>query len=193
MWYQAALGRLGLSLPAICLGLLTVGCGDKASRSEVNRNPVAKPAPRPPDLEPIYPVPASDEEMRAAMKHARETFSEFLREVEADSRRAIPALETILVKAYFADSDAPDDGEHMWLKQAQMEGKVVKGRLVSTPGHVKCVRSGEIVRFPLERLSDWLYVVNGKAHGAFTVKLLRSRMSAKERKEHDSHYPFTFD
>ncbi|MCI0359197.1 MAG: DUF2314 domain-containing protein [Planctomycetaceae bacterium] len=55
------------------------------------------------------------------------------------------------------------------------------------------MQAGSLVSFPLERLSDWLYVVDGKAYGAFTVRLLRSRMSDEEKQEHDSHYPFEFD
>jgi uncharacterized protein YegJ (DUF2314 family) len=55
------------------------------------------------------------------------------------------------------------------------------------------VRPGQAVSFPLERLSDWLYVEGGKAMGVFTVRLLRTRMSDEERRAHDSYYPFSFD
>jgi uncharacterized protein YegJ (DUF2314 family) len=145
------------------------------------------------DKPPFHPIPASDAEMQAAMERARETFPEFLRELEADSRRMIPILETALVKAYFADSDHPAEGEHMWVDEMEWDGKLITGSLCGTPGHIKCVASGDTVEFPLERISDWLLVKDGKAHGAFTVQLLRSRMSKKERAEHDSHYPFSFD
>ena len=45
----------------------------------------------------------------------------------------------------------------------------------------------------LGRLSDWFYVVGDNAVGAFTVRLLRTRMTAEQRRAHDSHYPFRFE
>ena len=141
----------------------------------------------------IIGVGAKDPEMRAAIKQAQDTFPQFVSEIEKEYRRAIPALQLILVKAYFTDDDKPDQGEHMWVDNVQLKGDQITGRLSSSPQSVKSVKRGQKVSFPVSRLSDWLYVADGKAHGAFTVRLLRSRMSASEREEHDRHYPFTFD
>jgi uncharacterized protein YegJ (DUF2314 family) len=49
------------------------------------------------------------------------------------------------------------------------------------------------VRFQLDRVSDWLVASNGMARGAYTVQLLRKRMTDSERREHDSAYPFRFE
>ncbi len=142
----------------------------------------------------IIPVQSDDAEMNAAMQTAREKFPEFWREVSADHKRVIPALGGSMVKAYFDDpGGAPGGGEHMWVRDVEYDGKVITGTLADAPRHLHSVRSGEQVSFPLERLSDWFYVDGGKAIGAFTVRVLRSRMSGQERREHDSHYPFRFD
>jgi uncharacterized protein YegJ (DUF2314 family) len=142
----------------------------------------------------IIPVQSDDTEMNAAMQTARDRFPEFWREVSADYKRVIPALGGSMVKAYFDDpGGAPQGGEHMWARDVDYDGKAITGTLADTPRHLHSVRSGEQVSFPLERLSDWFYVDGGKAIGAFTVRVLRSRMSEQERREHDSHYPFRFE
>lgn len=141
----------------------------------------------------VIPVQADDPQLEAAMKDAREHFPEFWRVISADYKRVIPVYECALVKAYFFDSDAPNSGEHMWVQDVEYDGKMITGTLVDTPVHVQSVKSGQEVSFPLTRLSDWLYVEDGKAVGAFTVKVLRKRMSVKERNAHDNHYPFSFE
>ena len=141
----------------------------------------------------IYQVNSDDKEMLLAMQKARDTFEDFKSEVIQDYSRKIPILDIILIKAYFYDDNFPNDGEHLWLEDITFEGERIIGEIVSTPEHVKSVKSGEKVSILLEQLSDWLYVYDGKAHGAFTVRLLRKRMTPQERQEHDKGYPYSFD
>lgn len=141
----------------------------------------------------IIPVQSADAEMNAAMQTARDRFPEFWREVSADYQRVIPALGGSMVKAYFYDAGASQSGEHMWVSEVEYDGKTITGVLADTPRELRRLRSGERVSFPLERLSDWFYVEGNKAVGAFTVRLLRKRMSAEQRQAHDSHYPFRFE
>jgi len=141
----------------------------------------------------ILQVEPADAEMNAAMQTARDRFSEFWREVSADYKRVIPALGGSMVKAYFDDpGGSRQGGEHMWVRGVEYDGKMITGELADTPRHLRSVRAGQQVSFPLERLSDWFYVEGGKAVGAFTVRLLRTRMREEERRAHDSHYPFRF-
>jgi len=144
--------------------------------------------------DPNPPVLSTDAEMNSAMQTARDRFPEFWREVSADYNRVIPALGGSMVKAYFDDpGGAPQGGEHMWVCDIEYDGKMITGELADTPRHLQSVRAGQQVSFPLERLSDWLYVDGGKAVGAFTVRFLRNRMSERDRRAHDSHYPFRFE
>lgn len=133
----------------------------------------------------IIQVKENDKEMNAAMEKARETFPEFIKVIDKES---IPAM----IKAYFDDSGAFEDGEHMWVTNIRIDGKIINGVLSSSPITVKKVKMGDKVSFPLKRLSDWLYVKNGKAYGAYTVNLLRNRMTEYERIQHDNNYPFKF-
>lgn len=141
----------------------------------------------------LITVQSDDPEMLAAMQTARDRFPEFWREVAADYKRVIPALGGSMVKAYLYDDAAPQNGEHMWVSEVEYDGKTITGVLADTPRELRSVRSGQQVSFPLERLSDWFYVEGGKAIGAFTVRLLRTRMTAEQRRAHDSHYPFRFE
>jgi len=140
----------------------------------------------------IIPVDGDDPQMVDAMQQARGTFAEFRGEVEADWRRLIPVIQSSMVKAYFADPEDPDHGEHLWVQYEGFTNEMIHGTLMSQPGHVKSVTQGDAVSFPLARLSDWLYVEDNTAHGAFTVLLLRTRMTAEEREQHDDGYPFRF-
>jgi hypothetical protein len=45
---------------------------------------------------------------------------------------------------------------------------------------------------PFSQLTDWMMTSDGKAYGAHTVNLLRSRMSARERKDHDEAWGLDF-
>lgn len=44
----------------------------------------------------------------------------------------------------------------------------------------------------LSEVSDWMFAIEGKAYGAFTVNLLRSRMSPSERIDHDNAWQLDF-
>ncbi len=163
----------------LLVGLL-IGCG----RSETSSTDMS-------DF--IVSVQSDDSEMVAAMQNARDHFPEFWTVISADHKRVIPLFASAMVKAYFSDDDAPEGGEHMWVGSIDYDGKMISGVLMDTPGHVRSVRMGQSVSFPIERLSDWLFIRDGKAVGVFTVQLLRTRMTSEQREAHDSQYSFRFE
>ena len=81
----------------------------------------------------------------------------------------------------------------MWVRLSSAKDEIFEGELLSTPGGLKIVKFGDIVNFGVDQITDWLNVVDEKAQGSYRVKLIRSRMSAAERAEHDSGYSFSFD
>jgi uncharacterized protein YegJ (DUF2314 family) len=144
----------------------------------------------------VYTAAKDDSEMLAAIDKARATFPEFLAEADVDIRRAIPVLDDVLIKVYVSAPDDPDAGEHLWVRyigpDPQHEGRF-RGLMLSTPLKVSgIVSKGDTVNLSIKSLSDWLYVKDGKAYGAFTVRVLRSRMSPAELNAHDAGYPFSF-
>ena len=148
-------------------------------------------------MDPVFQVTKDDPEMIAAIRKAHKTFPEFLREADADLCRAIPVLEDAMVKIYVPTPADPEVGEHLWARylghEPEQDGRF-NALVLSSPRRVKkIVAKGEILDFSIRSLSDWLYVSDGKAHGAFTVQVLRSRMTRAELKKHDAAYPFSFE
>ena len=148
-------------------------------------------------MDPIYQAAKDDPEMLAAIKEARASFPDFLVEADADLCRAIPVLEDAMVKLGITSPEDPDVVEHIWARYAghdpENEGRF-RAIVLSTPRKIaNVVEEGDGVSFALEKLSDWLYVTDGQAHGAFTVRVLRSRMKRAQLKKHDAAYPFSFD
>jgi uncharacterized protein YegJ (DUF2314 family) len=140
----------------------------------------------------IIDVEDDDKGMNAAMAQARKEFPTFWKAVSEDRKNEEPKLVPAMVKASFRDKGKEGNGEHLWIDEVSYDGKMISGMVASEPADLKSVKLGEKVSFPLERLSDWLFVEKGAAKGAFTVNYLRKQMSAKERKEHDEGYPFRF-
>lgn len=140
----------------------------------------------------------SDPQMQRAYEQARTTFRYFWREVAWDRRRIVPALDLACIKVPFCDTaqragteDTPEV-EHMWLSDVDFDGQFVTGLLANTPNWLTTVKEGDAARFRVAEISDWMFVISGKAYGAFTVNLLRSRMSDPERKQHDSDWDLDF-
>ena len=143
--------------------------------------------------EPIFSAEKDDYEMNMAMQKARDSFGQFWAVVSEDYRRVIPIYTNAMVKASFSDPLNPTIVEHMWISSIEYDGKAITGTLESTPDKIKSFSTGDQVRFSLSQVSDWIYEEDGIAQGAYTVKLLRQRMSEKDRIQHDRHYPFRFE
>lgn len=147
---------------------------------------------------PVFMFDNSDAQMQRAYEQARSSFRFFWREVAWDRRRIVPALDLACIKAPFADGErrAANDGkpevEHMWLSEVDFDGQFVRGVLANAPSWLKKVKEGDTARFRVGEISDWMYVISGEAYGAFTVNLLRSRMSVSERQQHDAAWGLKF-
>lgn len=138
-----------------------------------------------------------DAEMQAAAASALRDFRFFWRELTWEYRRIVPGLELAAVKMTFWDGEgtpAPDSGEieYMWVDEVDCDGLRIYGSLLNAPHHLQSVEQGDEVDLPLERLTDWMYVRNGRVCGGFTVNLIRRRMSASEREAHDRAWGFDF-
>jgi uncharacterized protein len=67
----------------------------------------------------------------------------------------------------------------MWLNEIDFDGQFVSGILLNDPNRLKSVKVGDSARFTRDQITDWMYVIDGEVYGAFTVNLIRSRMSAR--------------
>jgi len=149
-----------------------------------------------PDEEsPVYMFDADDPEMEAAVLRARETFKYIWRELYWEYRRIIAGLDVAAVKLPFADGDLNEEGanvEQMWVNEVDFDGREIHGTLINSPNWLKSVQVGDEVSVPIGGISDWMYVVAGEVCGALTVDVMRARMGARERRQHDDAWGLEF-
>jgi uncharacterized protein YegJ (DUF2314 family) len=137
----------------------------------------------------------NDEKMNEAQLRARKTFKYFWREMSWEARRIIPGLGMSAVKMAFK-TNVPGDNvpqyEHMWIGEIEFDGNEISGALLNNPSWISDVVSGDRVRFTVNELTDWLYAINGRAFGGFTVNAIRYSMSKSDRKKHDDAWGLEF-
>jgi uncharacterized protein YegJ (DUF2314 family) len=146
---------------------------------------------------PVFSFNNDEPEMQEAYRQARSTFRLFWRELSWEYRRIIPALDLACVKTAFADRpleecDSSDSVEQMWLGEIRFDGRVVSGKLLNQPNKLKSVKQGDTCAFEFKLLTDWMYAISSRVYGAYTVNLMRSRMSSAERQAHDSAWGLDF-
>lgn len=143
----------------------------------------------------IFMSEDDDQEMSTANKNARETFKYFWRELYWERRRIIPGLEIASVKIIFTDSDLRDDEpsvEHMWITDIDFDGDCITGFLMNKPNWLRNISEGDHVKAKLTDVSDWMFAIEGRVYGGFTINLLRSRMSRAELNSHDQAWGLNF-
>jgi len=134
-----------------------------------------------------------DREMEIAYKNAQDTFKYFWRELSWEYRRIVPAFDMEIIKVAFQDNTIPEPNiEYMWVDEVEFDGKFIKGILINKPNYLTNVKEGDRVSVTLEELCDWMIAREGKVYGAFTINLIRSAMSDKERKDHDEAWGLNF-
>ena len=148
---------------------------------------------------PIFEFDGGDPEMKQAIEQARSTFRFFWREIIRDRSRIVPVNGMESVKVPFSEERGPthsDDNpgtEEMWLSDPDFDGKYISGVLINSPAWIKSVKEGDNVNIQLDQISDWICVRgDDEVYGAYTVNVIRSRMSKKERLEHDAAWGLKF-
>jgi len=129
--------------------------------------------PHPDDLT-FREVPDDDEAMNAAMAKARETIGDFLSRLQNPET----SKENLSLKASFEE-----DGqiEHLWLNTITYEDDIFTGTLGNNPVYVQGLTLGQRVSIPLERVSDWMDIEDGRLIGGYTIQVLRDKLPPKER------------
>jgi uncharacterized protein YegJ (DUF2314 family) len=137
----------------------------------------------------------SDPAMRQASESAQSAFRYFWRELSWERRRIVPGLDMHMVKFPFTDGPRTDGNtpfEHMWVGEIGFDGNTVTGVLLNAPNWLTSVRQNDAISLPFPALTDWMMTCDGRAYGGFTVNLMRSRMGAQERAQHDQAWGLDF-
>jgi|SRR6218665_2695570 len=132
----------------------------------------------------IYSVESQDEEMNAAILKANETLKDF------NAGLLNPKAESQALKVHFTNSSGT---EHMWVGDIVFKDGKYSGILNNDPEYVKEYKSGDKIDIDPSKISDWMYLENGKLFGGYTIKVLRNRMSEEERKQFDAESGMLID
>ena len=142
---------------------------------------------------PIYFVSSDEDYMQRAFEQARESFKYFWRELYWERRRIVPMLDYAMVKICFLDViNGEEVGEHMWVNDVEFDGETIYGTLVNEPDSVQNVKVGDQISAKFTDMSDWLFAIDGRAYGGFSVQAMRSRMQKDELAEHDAAWGLDF-
>jgi uncharacterized protein YegJ (DUF2314 family) len=141
---------------------------------------------RRPTADKVVLVPADDPEMQAAIEKARQTLPEFIKAFQTQDKKE----RHFLVKAPFEENGIV---EHMWVADLTIRRDSFDGVLADEPESIKGKKFKQPVTVKQDLISDWMIVEDGTAKGAYTIKVLRNRMSPKERADLDRTPPFKFE
>jgi len=133
--------------------------------------------------------------LEEAYQNAKDTFKYFWRELSWEYRRIVPALDMAMVKIAFSDdslADLSQQTEYLWVNDLSFDGTTIYGTVLNQPHWLTNVSEGDVVQVGLDVLTDWIFTINGKVYGAFTINQMRASMSEEERVEHDEMWGLEF-
>lgn len=125
----------------------------------------------------IYSVASEDREMNDAIKKANETLSDFNRALSN------PKAEDAALKVAFKTSEGV---EHIWVSEIKYKDGQYSGILDNEPEYITQYNAGDTVKIDQSKISDWMYLVDGKLFGGYTIRVLRDRMDEEQRKQLDA-------
>ncbi len=77
-----------------------------------------------------------------------------------------PEQSKFAVKVPFSDGNHV---EHMWLMPVVDLGETIRGTVNNQPDQVTGVRIGEVREFSKGKISDWMYIDQGRLVGGYTL------------------------
>jgi uncharacterized protein YegJ (DUF2314 family) len=130
-------------------------------------------------------VPADDSAMQGAIERARATVPELLRRLRNPS-----ATQTFAsVKLPLQEGETV---EHLWLSHVTYDGERFHGRIDNEVESLEGWRLGDTVSVVPDSISDWLVIDDSIAAGGFSIRVLRDRLSDRERTQWDADAPYRF-
>ena len=127
----------------------------------------------------IYNVQDDDKEMNEAMKTAQKTLANF---DDAFKKNNDSNVYFSLKKRFEEDNII----EHIWIGNLKYENGKYIGIVGNLPEKLKSVKLDDTVEIERKDITDWMYIINSKLYGGYTVRLLRNRMTESERQKFDS-------
>ena len=141
---------------------------------------------------PIAWFGGEDAEMNAAIAQAQAGFAHFAEVVTHGATDAAPPPEVTLVKYAFVARKGAAKVEHVFLGDVHGRDGALWGTVDADPVHTDEVAEGDLIEIDHERVSDWLYVVDGKGTGGFTFSVMWKNFSHEEKRAYGSQPPFVW-
>ncbi|MBL7699974.1 MAG: DUF2314 domain-containing protein [Chitinophagaceae bacterium] len=132
----------------------------------------------------VYQVADDDEAMNHAMEIARGTLKTF----DSALKSGNPSYQKFSLKSKF---DTPDGAEHIWVSDISIINGKHFGVVDNEPKSIPSIRIGDTIE--VRNITDWFYIDNGILRGGYTIRVLRDKMSAEERKTFDAEYGVTIE
>jgi uncharacterized protein YegJ (DUF2314 family) len=114
--------------------------------------------------------------MSAAINRARETRGDFLAALKSPK----PNQNGFLVKFPFEDGQMV---EHMWVSDLEIKGPTLSGILNNYPKDIRNYSYGQPVVIDASRISDWMYVQDGRLVGGYTLRVMYKSYSPEQLRE----------
>ena len=124
-------------------------------------------------------IDQDDSLMNKAIAKAREEFYVF----DSAFRKGNSEKSLFAIKVRFPTNIG---GEHIWAHSISLEGETYYGILDDDAISTDNVKAGDKIKIAIDSVSDWIYNDNGVMKGGFTIKVLRNKMTPKERAAFDS-------
>ena len=128
-----------------------------------------------------------------AVAKARRNFGYFWRELSWENQRATKELEFATVLFEFTEEqEGGIVAEYLWLCNVYCNGLHIYGTISSHPQHLQSFQRKQTVKVMLNEIEDWIYVLKGRAYGAYTINLERARMTPVDRNRYDLQWGYDF-
>ncbi|MEM7745858.1 MAG: DUF2314 domain-containing protein [Pseudomonadota bacterium] len=117
--------------------------------------------------DPVVDYEDTDPEMNAAIDQARATLPHFFEQLY----NRVDELEYFGVKVAVPTTSRPGL-EHIWVGPFRPKGDGFEGYVANEPNHIEGLAFGDLLDFTRDQITDWSYVVEGRRHGAYTLRVM---------------------
>jgi uncharacterized protein YegJ (DUF2314 family) len=136
---------------------------------------------------PTVKVENDDSQMNEAIKAATATLPQFKAALQSNNQN----LENFALKVRF-DLDH-EGGEHIWVNSLSLKNNKFYGVIGNEPEFTKEIKMGDKIEIDPKRITDWMYVDQGKLKGGYTIRVLRNKMQGEERANFDKEIGFVIE
>lgn len=130
-------------------------------------------------------VEQTDDEMNQAIELAQATLDLFVELISQENSTLQQAQLKVRLKS-------TEGYEHIWCDNVSFnaESNTFSAQIANDPRNLPDLKYGDFIRVKRDEISDWVVIANGEATGAYTIKVLRSRMDPAQKREFDKGYPY---